>query len=1169
MDIQPDKNFFMTRELLITAIEFVKQKIIAITDEEKLEKNFMLFFKTLIECKTIGEDINDSNIDDFFDATISIFERIENMNRPNIKNSIMGKYKGLKTQLQSKQFFKINVIFSSRFDKFIQMFEIRGVSTSLSIKSTTIKKIEMTKDEELQFYLNSPNFANSDDILYPCDKDSLDIFIKNFEILGEMKDTGAYTDSIDILRDTYRRALFYYYDKLGYNVSKIKKLSPIERFNLFYSPNNYSISQKFIIYVNTILKSEIVNDSTNPFDKIILNFTKNIEIVSRTLDLINEEKEIHIQDGKVYIVLIKPVNYGFQPDESVVSISNKDLVIKKIIIGEDVAIGNKNIYSTHKNNPMWNPVPPNYGLAEDEILIQQNETKRIIGKQLGIGTMNILTSIFISSSELMDNIPNDISDVVKYEKQLEILVEALPRDNFEDQIKNGKTITRLKGLIKNSSMTCYSNVIMPGLKSFDPYWFQRLCIELTVNMGKNLILCGPTGGGKTHLLLFIIAKIIMSLMGGTNPVRIVFCLPTDQLVFQQFANTIMTFPKLRDNVVILTKSFSYRKKRAMSSDAGSLIIIGTPKELRDFFIIRDNKYLSSTADNIMKIKNYVDSEQLMEIDFLVIDEIHTLSRDYTSGVNTINEIKAIDELISCVDSEKGRIICASASLSEQSRINLSQKISSTMRRKNEDTPLPRIELVHYELEDIGESERPTNYKFPGLSQEQFPICVSPLGAIYKAEVPSDIVQIDITPKFILSLLLKARAEKVLPIAVFFMSETLSISALRSLIDYMKEQILRSEWNQMKLSFTNQMEKTTRDKTEEIYMEMLKNKILEYAINDSSIYSDITIPIELFTELVSKFNKYNDSNIKTFNYTPDLYAFLIEYVGKREGLSLFISKIHPFYNFGNIKTDTKRFDIYGQNRELTDFGKMLLSQGVDIENCSHLINLLCEAFTFGIELTTSSVPVAFQLEISKILREIKDKLDKTNLDIGATFCDYQMSMGVDYSFLSIAIIMPKLDPILYSLFLQMNGRCGRPTKNMRKLSQLPKAITFMINVRNALTFPGTETLTFDTSDIRTNFYNSNTIYENILSLMRKFESIKHNLEAKRLFTDEIFYNDDSLFPGVAAIPELHLKYFHMKRELKEMYDIFKVAAPRIAEMYIKPLFYRFQFQCYNSLMSQSR
>lgn len=1126
MSSELNNNFLNSTITLLNAINFIRVKILDNVNEDEINSMFLIFFKTFLENKDIGADVSNENINNFLNIVLKIFERVNEMKKPKNKNEIMNKYKGIKTQFTTKQFFK-KPIFKNFLDILLGNLDIQTVS-SISVKAATIVKTEMTKDEELQFYLNSPNYSNADKMLYPCSEEYCDAFIQNFELLGEKKDTGAFLDSIDTLRIAYKKALFYYYEKLGHTANSIKNMDPFDKFKLFYSAENTADSLQFINYVRTILKNEIKPDSRNPFDQIILKFVEKIESLDKILNAVEKLGEFKVFDKKNYIAIPVPINYGFKPEEKLISIENDHLIIQIPDISYVPKDYEIHLINTNEvNETIQIKVTLNYGIPNDELLIRQNVNQRVIGRYLSIGTMNVFTSIFICLSEQMDSITN------------------VP-DN------------------KN----CFENVIKPGLKSFDPYWFQRECIELSVTRKKNLILSGPTGGGKTHLLMFIVAKIIISMMGGTEPARIVFCLPSEQLVFQNYANTIKSFPKLFDNIVIITKSIAYKKENIMRSDISSLIVIGTPKELRDFFVVRDNNILSSTNDYVLKLKNYVDSERLVNINFLVVDEVHTLSRDYTSGINTLNEIKAIEELISCVDSEKGRIICASASLSEYSKIKLLEKIKNTMRRRSEQSLAPEIELISYNLEDIGETTRPTVYRFPGLPQQKFPVCVSGLGAIYKAESSEELIQINVTPKFIFNLLLKAKAEGVLPMALFFMFESGTVSVLRSLIDFMKEKILRSEWTTLKINYNRLVETTSRENADMVYRGLLKDKIIELSITNESVEeSDIIIPTELYTNLIVEFNKYSQNNLTSFRYTPDLYAFLTEYVNNCKGLSLFMSLIHPFYTFGSIKTDIKRFDIKKPNGTLTLFGQELLSQGIDIDNCSHLINLLTESFTFGIGLVTSSIPVAIQLEIAKMLKEIKDS--KNSADLGAVFCDYQMSMGVDYSFLSIAIIMMNLTDILYSLFLQMNGRCGRPTKNMRKLNQLPKAITFTVNVSNALTFPDTENLTFDTTGIKTNFYNSTLIYENVLSLMTKFEVIRHSFESKKYFSDESFYSDEILFPGISAINELHLKYFHMKRELKELYDIFKVAAPVLTDKYIKPLFYRFQFQCYNTLMSQSR
>jgi hypothetical protein len=1063
-------EFFASDANLSTVIGYLEHFNRSRVNEDTYDDFFTKFFMKFIKTKTFAPDISPDLISNFFDVIFHLIDRIDTMTKQTIKSLIRKKYSNVSMQLK-KLPYKTNPAISNKFEILFGKLSVNNAALVSSTNTITNTIREMTKAEELQLCMSSPNFSNSTELFYPCDKQYMQSFTKTFESLGEKKDTGAFLEGIDKLRIVYKSALFYYFKKImDYNIRDFRRSSPAQKFYQLFTGHHRQMSLCFISYIISTIKVEISPSSTNEFDRMVKEWIDDLPLFNYILKYLQEEKDFDKVENKINIILT---------------------------------------------------VKSDYDLKRTDIILDQNDTFTTIRHEIPIGILNKICNIFGLTEQQMIN----ITDVPKNKEY-------------------------------------FNNVLHPGDKDFDPYWFQRECINDTVTLHKNLLLCGPTGGGKTHMLMFIIAKLITSLIGGTNQAIIACCFPTDPLVYQTYANMIVSFPSLRDNIVVLTKSFANKIETMTNTALRSLILIGTPKELRDYLVIRNPTVLNvnNEIDFKEKIESYTDNVSFQEINCLVIDEVHTLSRDYSCGINTINEIKSIEELIGCVDTTSGQIISASATLSAESQRRLVEKISLTMKRNSSDTPLAEVQIRSYNLEDIGAKEKPEFYRYPDLPQEKYPVCVSQLGAISKAENSSEITRINVDPKFLLNLLLTAKAEKVLPIALFFMSESHSINHLASLIKYFEEQTLKSEWLKMKLEYKNMETIKSFDELKEIYLLDLDVKIKEYiSINNS----ELTIPAELFKDIIIKYNHYSEEKISSFKYSADLYAFLYEFINLKEGRAAFLSDVHPFFNFGSIKADLRRFDIRKPNQQLTEFGEELESQGVNIENCSTLINLLTNSFKYGIGLVTSSIPVAFQLEISKILAEIKKN---NSSEVGAVFCDYQMSMGVDYSFLSIAIILMELGTILKSIFEQMNGRGGRPSKDRRKHSELPRAITFTVNVTNALSFPETENLSFDTTDIKSSFYSGESLYNNVILLMINFETIKLQLINKRNFSDNIFFENNVLFPGLEHVTERHLKYYHMKRLLKEMYDIFKVAAPSVAKNYIEPLFTRFQYQCYNTLMS---
>lgn len=714
---------------------------------------------------------------------------------------------------------------------------------------------------------------------------------------------------------------------------------------------------------------------------------------------------------------------------------------------------------------------------------------------------------------------------------------------------------------ENIQKAAYDKIYGTREGKFTPYWWQKKGIDRAM-AGLSFFLTGPTSGGKTYAAMLIIAKIVSSLIKESDSDIFVFCAPTDPLALQTFSNMIESFPKIVDKISLICNG-------VVKGSPSARVYIGTPKELRDFFISRNTSVISELSISERdKLCGYVSSSTMSTIYSLIVDEVHIMDPTYDSSDDGKRASKSIEELLTAlVEIPGGKInqfIGLSATLSDDSIQQLNRIVEDKTGIRS------GVETIKYNLSNFAAELEPDDLTIGShdpLPQIRYRVKLDHTGEIMN-EISSDpIPKINVTSSFIENLVFKCIKEKVTPTAFFFESEVKAIGAMRSLLSYIKSMIsLQGVW--LNLSSNYDVDFKRSGGSGEIiksYIDLIIRGIYDLAETPNN--NSHTVPRYLFDPLVKFFDDNSQrqkklTNIAQLSYSPDFYALLFEFKTYTEKGVLFKSRVHPFYNFGDSQIDEDILDLY-KNGTKTDFAIMLEAQGININADNQLISLILEGLSYGIGLTTSSVPVGIQVEIAKFLKRAKNTLNENMPGVRFTFSDYGMSMGVDYPYSGVAIIRDDFTELTLSEFLQMNGRAGR---NKGK-GVFYRAITFLVNISMTKLISADESLRFDLSNISADFYSRDNIYQVLSGIISLFNSKNKNKEIIMRNTQEVVsFVDSSLFPGVDMIPDLAGKLSLMKKQVRELFEICKVIAPDVANGYLDQLFLFFQKAGYDNIIN---
>lgn len=748
--------------------------------------------------------------------------------------------------------------------------------------------------------------------------------------------------------------------------------------------------------------------------------------------------------------------------------------------------------------------------------------------------------------------PKQIKDTGVIENKIEVKTN-LSSDFFNFSI-SVKTIEILIKIIKDSNSNLYfdqefHNKMTTGKISdkegeLKLDWWQKEFKTSVVN-GESTILVGDTSGGKTFIAISSIRDLYLKISKSSSN-KIVYLAPTSQLAILQFANMLTMYPEDFRNFGICCKS-------NIDIPPTWKVIFGTPAFVKRFLyntVINERDNISFTPDNFKnEITDVLSRSNVTHCSTLFIDEVQTLSLKYVENqeIEYKMECKSIEDIIKCCKSygkdgkfTPGQIACISATLSNDSIINLKNKISEL-------TGISNIKEVKYSHEDIGLNDLSLKSSFkPIMKKPDFLFVKTNAGLFESYNIDDKIENQQYHDEYLEMIIRDARDSGVFPLSIFTKDELSTVRLFKYFLTYIKRKCSECfEWknlfheyinngsydfSQFKGGITNEI----GIKKQNEWLKKIGDKIKSVA-NDTSLTS------------VIKFNKSEDriiSNvckileIENQSYSPELYGLCYEYNMIRNWENPFETEIHPFYRYGG-SFGGDFFSLYDSSGNKTDLCKILEAQDVDIKSENSIIPLILEGFKYGMSIITSSIPLGFQLEIFKFIN-IKSKFSGNKNPIPILFSEYVMSMGMNLSTMSVAIIRNELMDIGTCEYLQIVGRAGR---RGNKNESAPKIYTF--NIRNVNSLKYLEILDFNTSSLKSDFFEPNELINVLCNLLIKFNSNFDEIEAKNISAVETFLSN-SIFKFLNTTELTVRKIQLAKFQLTEIYSRCKHIFPKICD-----------------------
>ncbi len=723
-------------------------------------------------------------------------------------------------------------------------------------------------------------------------------------------------------------------------------------------------------------------------------------------------------------------------------------------------------------------------------------------------------------------------DGVKFllEKQLPI--------NFMKTVKDMFKIQEMSNY--PDAEECYKKIIIGDDSNFKLYFWQQEALDLASN-GKSFFIWGDTSGGKTHVMMLI----IISMIAKNRDSSFVYCSPTDQLAIQTFANVLCTVGC--ENVSLVTECVTY-------TSPTSSIIIGTPKELNDFLSQYNIISTSEKETFEEKLEERVASRKTRRLVRLAIDECHIMDETYNPTIEGKKSAKSIYNIIKGLSSgdSQVQIMALSASLNSRSFENCRNKVK-------EASSITNIELVKYTKATSKLYVKPIVEPHSVNIQSIFDVYMESGKIIEKGRHSRN--DILINPPFILSLFHRAIKDGRDPLACFFKNEFYATSMFSGLIDFLEKINKNSEWYQTKSEY---MSNCGHINSESI-LEIIQSKILNAKTNPKCL--EVVLDREHFQHLIDFYNrKTGDPNKKIREddiLTMDLYGFLHEFKIFEEKNPCFKSIVHPYLNFGGILSlgDSLSVEINGK---LTTFGEMLTHQYINVKN-NKLVNLMLKGLKYGIGLVTSSIPLAFQVQISSLLMRLKNKSLDSNTPAGIKFVinDDSLSMGVDFPLSGVALINMSSENITTSQFKQKAGRAGRSDREGNYMA----STVYCVNVLNFDELTTTdEILSFNFDRNSMYYYHPNQVYHCLRNIIDTIDQLTmFSQERKSLYegTLDVFRND-SMFPEIGLFRDQFEKDKYMKMCLMELFYITRILAPEVSNRYIRYLFLTVQKSIFDTI-----
>lgn len=610
-------------------------------------------------------------------------------------------------------------------------------------------------------------------------------------------------------------------------------------------------------------------------------------------------------------------------------------------------------------------------------------------------------------------------------------------------------------------------------------WWQK-DFKMHVVKGESVILVGDTSGGKTFIAISSIRDLYMKISDSSSD-RIVYIAPTSQLAILQFSNMLTMYPDDSRNFGIACKSIT-------DIPPTWKVLFGTPTFVKRVLI--NSRVKETVSDDKFRedIQNALSQSEVINCSTLFIDEVQTLSPKYVENqeIEYKKECKNIEDILYCcrrkVDGDfiQGQVVCISATLSNDSIVNLKRKISLI-------TKIPDIHEVKYSHNDIGLVDKSLEDTYVPIMKKPDFFYVKTTGVGFESYKVTDRVEQQVFNNENLETIIRdARDSDVFPLSIFTENELSTVQLFKNFLNYVKRKCSEcTQWNSLYRRHSNEHDFSvykTETKTETIvkkHKELLEIITLNIRELTGKILSSSTRLSENENEVINRVCDLLE--ISSPFVSPELYGLCYEYEQLYHWNNPFTYEVHPFYRYGGSYSGDL-FSLTNSAGNKTDLCKILESQDADVSNERSIIPLILEGFKYGMSIITSSIPLGFQLEIFKFIN-IKSKLSGGRNPIPILFSEYVMSMGMNLSTMSIAILYRELINIGVCEFLQMVGRAGRRGNSNQAA---PKIYTF--NVANIGVVRTLEDLDFDIKALTSDFFEYSEIIDTLCNIMVKYDTI---------------------------------------------------------------------------------
>jgi len=524
--------------------------------------------------------------------------------------------------------------------------------------------------------------------------------------------------------------------------------------------------------------------------------------------------------------------------------------------------------------------------------------------------------------------------------------------------------------------------------------------------GNNVLLQGPTSGGKTYASMGVIDGLINKMRNGDPEDlkgHICFMAPNFYLSVQTFSTIINTFSNVE--VSIITKGI--QDIGGIYKD-GIKIVVGTPKDMWTLYK-SDDRIFPNT---------------------LIIDEIHMIGSDSCDDIDK-------ESMANMIKKTRNQVIGLSATIHDEDIEILKKYITDNTCGRDttcvsyKDRPVPLY-----------------SYKFDGDNI---------------SDLDGSIRELEITPESTIKLMVDLTSKEWNPLLIFDEDDKSCFNHYKELVNHLiiQEQKLFPGWLEI-MDFAHIIDDYNYESLEfyTSYSQAFHSNCvpkLKVMSNDFGKFS--TLRINTLKSVVSKFKEviirerdrkdailrvatcnYKDLGIKKEQEVNldslQLIPLYLEYKSQLtkgcngadavSPLSSIQVEVAPHLRLGKSSGSQEITNIiYSRDGKKSDRKKrQYLLRMCKAERCKEsdvmpLFELLAKGLRFGIGILVENVPHIIQLKVMSLLK---------SKDIDAVFASQSMRMGIDYPIRTCVIRANSFKDLDVASMVQMAGRAGRRRKD---------------------------------------------------------------------------------------------------------------------------------------------